>query len=76
MRKRVAVCLLVVFAAVFGSAACAGGEGQDVEILEQRMQALEQEVAQLRQLVEGGPPQEQPQPQKTQPQKTQQEKTQ
>ncbi len=53
MRKRVAVCLVVVFGAVFGLAACAGGEGQqqEVEVLEERVEELQEDVAELQWLM-------------------------
>ncbi len=80
MRKRVAVCLVVFFGSVFGLAGCAGGQGQEVEILEERVEELEEDVWELQGLMglelEEEPQQEQTQPQKTQQEKTQQEKTQ
>ena len=80
MRKRVAVCLLVVFGSVFTLAGCAGGQGQEVEILEERVEELEEVVVALQVLMglelEEEPQQEQTQQEQTQPQKTQQEKTQ
>ncbi len=68
MRKRVAGCLLVVFAAVFGLAACGGGEGQqqEVEILEERVEELTEDVAELQVFV-GMELEEEPQHEKTQP---------
>ena len=75
MRKRVAVCLVVFFGSLFGLAACAGGEGQEVEILEERVEELEEEVAELQMFV-GLELKEVPQHEQAQPQKTQQEKTQ
>ncbi len=65
MRKRLAVCLVVFFGSVFGAAACAGGEGQEVEILEERVEELEEEVAEL-QLLMGLELEEEPQQEKTQ----------
>ncbi len=47
MRKRVAVCLVVFFGSVFGLAGCAGGEQQEVEILEDRVEELEEDVLEL-----------------------------
>jgi hypothetical protein len=74
MRKRAPVCLVVFFGLLFGLAACAG-EGQVVEILEERVEELEEEVAEL-QLFVGLEVKEEPQHEQAQPQKTQQEKTQ
>ncbi len=75
MRKIVTVCLVVFFASVFGAAGCAGGEGQEVEILEERVEELEEEVAELYLFV-GLELEEEPQHEQTQPQQVQQEKTQ
>ena len=77
MRKKVAVCLVVFFGSVFGLASCAGGEGQqqEVEILEERVQELEEDV-EVMQLFLGLELEEEPQQEKTQQEKTQQEKTQ
>ncbi len=49
MRKRIAVCLVVFFSSVFGLAGCAGGQGQqqEVEILEERVEELEEDVWEL-----------------------------
>ncbi len=67
LRRRIAVCsIVVVFLAVFGTAACAGGETQEeIEVLEERVELLEDEVQDLQLLVgaevEEEPPQEQTQ---------------
>ncbi len=77
MRRTIAVCsIAVVFLAVFGTAACAGGETQaEIEVLEERVELLEDEVQDLYILigeeVEEEPPQEQTQPEQTQPEDTQ-----
>ncbi len=77
MRRTIAVCSVVVFLAVFGTAACAGGEGQqeEVEILDERVDLLEDQVEELRELVGeevvDEQLQEQTQPEQTQPEDTQ-----
>ena len=77
MRRTIAVCSVVFFLAVFGTAACAGGEGQqeEIEILDERVDLLEDRVEELRELVgaelEEEPLQEQTQPEQTQPEDTQ-----
>ena len=76
MSRSIAVCSVVVFLAVFGTAACAGGETQEeIEVLEERVELLENEVEDLYILVaaeaEEEPPQEQTQPEQTQPEDTQ-----
>ncbi len=70
----------VTLVAVFGTTACAGGEGQgEVEALEGRVATLEEQVDELQVLVGAElaeePQQEQTQQEKTQ-ERTQQEKTQ
>jgi len=47
VRKRAAVCFVVFFGSLFGLAACAGGEVQEVEVLEGRAEELEEEVEEL-----------------------------
>ncbi len=67
--------MVVFFGSVFGLAGCAGGQQQEVEILEDRVDELEEEVLELQGLM-GLELEEEPQQEQTQPQKTQQEKTQ
>ena len=79
MRRTIAVCSVVVLA-VFGTAACAGGEGQqeEVELLEERIELLEDQVQDLQILVgaEVAEEPEEPQQEQTQPEQTQPENTQ
>ena len=75
--RTIAVCSVVVFLlAVFGTAACAGGETQaELEILQERVDTLEDQVEGLQVKVEEEleeePLQEQTQPEQTQPENTQ-----
>jgi hypothetical protein len=76
LRRTIAICSVVFFLAVFGTAACAGGETQEeIEILDERVDLLEDRVEELRELVgaelEEEPLQEQTQPEQTQPEDTQ-----
>ncbi len=77
MRRRIAVCSVVVVLAVFGTAACAGEEGQqeEVEILEERVELLEDQVQDLQVLI-GAELEEEPSQEQTQPEQTQLEDTQ
>lgn len=76
MTRRIAVCFAVALVAVFGTTACAGGEGQEeVEALEGRVAVLEEQVDELQILV-GAELAEEPQQEQTQQEPTQQEKTQ
>ena len=76
MRRTIAICSVVFFLAVFGTAACAGGETQaELEVLEERVDTLEDQVeglqVEVEEALEEEPPQEQTQPEQTQPEDTQ-----
>ncbi len=73
MKRRSAALFIAALVSIFGAAACGGGEGQvvdeaveqQVEILEERVDALEVRVAE--ELAE------EPQPEQTQPQEVQED---
>ncbi len=67
MRRRLAICFLVVLTTLPGAAACGGGEGQVVdEAVEERVEILEERVDELEVLV-GSELAEEPQQEQTQP---------
>ena len=76
MSRRIAVCSVVILLAVFGTAACAGGEGkqEEVEILKERVELLEEQVRDL-QIIVGEQVMDEPLQEQTQPEQTQPEDT-
>ena len=52
MRKRIAVCFVVVFASMFGATACGGGQQQErVDRLEDQVDLLEERVEEIQVLL-------------------------
>lgn len=84
MRRRITVCFVLAFAAVFGTTACAQGgqQQQQEEQQEERIESLQNQVVELQKDVEeiefwlGEELEEEPQQEQTQQQQTQQERTQ
>lgn len=75
MRKRITICFVVTFAALFGTAACAQGGQQQ----EERLESLEEQVVELQEEVEeiefllGMELEEEPQQEQTQQEQTREE---
>ncbi len=66
MRRRLAACFVALLA-IFGTTACAGGGNeQEIEALEERVEFLEEELAEI-QLLLGTELAEEPQQEQTQP---------